>query len=218
MFQRQHLTRITLAAAMLSAAVITLPAHAGLLGGGMGGSLTGAAAGRGNLGAHPVDLGGQGAGRLDAEAHRPAIIRPLRETAARGQAQAAGSASESQQRATVQTEGAASLAADRSQDVIGRAEGGATSSAGAAGKLMASQPPAAIKAQSQPSADEAASPQPAPNRTLAVSANGDQSSATAVRSGRAEAGTETSGNAQASREGNRVETRGSASAQASAKR
>ena len=243
MFQRSNLTRITLAVALLSAAVITLPAQAGLLGGGasrgMSGSLAGAGSGMGSLGARSLELNGQGAGRADAEVSRPAIGRPLRDTMARGQERASGGISgisDAQERAsgrpTGQAEGSAALAVDRASGGIGRAEGSGASSAGAAGALLTAPSMAAHSAPALKPAADGAGTQPVSSSIAnnasasntsgsgSATAGGTQSASGAPRTGRADAGADTSGQAQASRNGNRVEASGSAStsAQASAQR
>ena len=225
MFQRQHLTRITLAAALLSAAVITLPAQAGLLGGGMGGSLAGAAGGMGSLGARSLELNGQGAGRADAEASRPGIGRPLRDTLARGQERAGSGVGDAQQRANGraagQTEGVAALGVERSNASMGRAEGSGASSAGAAGAvggLLTATPRTAGAPPATPTKTESPSEQPAATNAARSSTRGNQSTGAALGAGRADAGADTNGQGQASRNGNRIETSGSASAQANAQR
>jgi hypothetical protein len=132
-----HLTRATLAAALLSATVLMQPAHAGLIGGGgaVGGGFSGALGGglSSPLGQRSLDMRGSAAGQLQ---HDVALRR-----AQATQAQATQAAQTGQAQATQAAQTGQSQATQAATAARGQAEAAATRSASVeAQKSLSLQP------------------------------------------------------------------------------
>ncbi len=123
-----QIVRSACALAVLSAAALLQPVHAGLLGGGGGGL-------GGGLGSHGIDIGGSAAGRIDLD--RPALPRGDKEVQKAGDA--SRGAKEVGQAGAARTDtlkqSAAERAArlrERADDRVDAARGAAVTGAGAA--------------------------------------------------------------------------------------